>query len=123
MSLPSALDLILVDEGMEPYFLPKIKRAIASAGLNDALKSTLKAWGFKDGIIKSNGLNIEQTRTILNTLDPDQQKLIEKETGVLISDVHKVLDLIETKNNNPSVSSEVKSIIEKVDPFGTKSNK
>ena len=66
MSLPSALDLILVDEGMEPYFLPKIKRAIASAGLNGALpslacfaslglpqrrKSFLKTMGFKDGII------------------------------------------------------------------------
>ena len=31
------LDQILVDEGMEPYFVPKIKSAIASAGLDDAL--------------------------------------------------------------------------------------
>ena len=76
--------------------------------------------------------------TIINKLDLDQQKLsllraarcalraarcAEKETGVLISDVQKGLDLIETKNKNPSVSSEVKSIIEKVDTFETKSNK
>ena len=31
------LDQILVDEGIEPYFVPKIKSAIASAGLDDAL--------------------------------------------------------------------------------------
>jgi hypothetical protein len=123
-ALAKELDDILEEEGKDPYFIPKIHKAIWEIpGLKENLLKFAVAIGIKDSIKLTRFEKIREHGTIINgyikSLEPEEIEEIEKndlETLAKFSEIFSDLN----KNKTKSISEEVQKMIERDDPFKTK---
>ncbi len=116
------LDDILISEGKKPYFIPRMKQLVVSSGLEGSLKIILDKIGIKDDLKPK----LERYEFYFNNLSTEDKNLFEKEVGCPIEKVQETFELIEKNrnSNNSTITSEsVPELIDKKDPFETKSIK
>nr|YP_010759098.1 hypothetical protein QEO35_mgp21 [Hericium alpestre]WEX32012.1 hypothetical protein [Hericium alpestre] len=119
------LDDLLIKEGKETYFVPGMKKVIASTGLEDQVKNILSRIGIEDKVNKNNPTTL---RKIFENLSKEEKAKIEAEYGMKLSEISKLQEDIEKlqakyNNNSNTTSGQVSELIEKNDPFETKKNK
>nr|UDY67682.1 hypothetical protein [Ganoderma lingzhi]UDY67716.1 hypothetical protein [Ganoderma lingzhi]UOL49760.1 hypothetical protein [Ganoderma lingzhi]UOL49980.1 hypothetical protein [Ganoderma lingzhi]UOL50233.1 hypothetical protein [Ganoderma lingzhi] len=112
------LDEILVTEGKQPYFVPRMRELIRSTGLEAPAKTFLDNLGVKDNqeVLESSSLD-----SFLQQLSPEEKVAFESQSGLKFEDyikAHKtMMDL--KKGVNPFNVS-VSSLIDKENPFNNK---
>ena len=113
------LDEILVKEGKEPYFVPKLRGTIRELGLDSAVKTGLNLFGFKDAIdVKSNILDFHEK---FKSFNAEEIKNFEKNSGISYNQGLSVIKYIE-ENSSGTIVKTITEEIEKKDPFETKAN-
>ena len=110
------LDDILVSEGKEAYFIPHMKTIIRTAGVEKQLSNLLDSLGFKNKLPKDHKIDL----ILDNMSDTDKNKL-EVDYNTSFDQIKNIVKDI--KNPDSKLSQQIKNIIDKEDPFETKSDK
>lgn len=115
------LDEILISEGKQPYFVPRMRELIRQSGLESQAKTFLDKIGIKDKVEGSESSKID---SYLNTLSAEDKAAFEANTGMKWEDYEKAHKAaMNIKQNSSSNNTTVSSLIDKDDPFNTKKQK
>ena len=116
------LDEILINEGKEPYFVPKFKHILKKTGSEDLAKKFLNAIGIKDRTTPDTPVLFTQ---FLDNMSPEQIDTVEKVTGLswneTVSAIKKFETVVQTVKSPEykTVTKAVSEYIDKEDPFDT----
>ena len=99
------LDDILVKEGKDAYFVPKMKTGIEKAWITSAAKSFLDKLGIKDSIPNTKSVN----KSLIDELNKTDPAKFEKDTVVSISEGRKIIEYLEQKSVTKEVAEEIKN--------------
>ena len=117
------LDELLEKEGKESYFVPGMKKVIASTGLEEQVKNVLSRIDIEDRVNKTNPTSLKK---FLENLSTEDKQKIEIEYGMKMSEINRLqseIEKLQEKYNSNSTSGQVSDLIEKNDPFETKKDK
>lgn len=109
------LDEILEKEGKQPYFVPGMRRVVASTGMEDHAKAFLNRLGIKDKV------NPEVLNSQIDNVSDEDKKVFEAETKVSWDEYVKLHKSAEALKNKEGKT--ISDLIDKNDPFGTRKNK
>jgi hypothetical protein len=115
--LLNELDNVLIKEGKEPYFIPKIKEATQKLGIDKHIANALDHIGIKDKRVITDS-DLEKTLEKIKTATEIEKKRFEEEYNIPFELLEKTVDnIINNRQNNLNIIKNLKDKIEKENPF------